>query len=120
MIGRAWRGDRERGVRRELALLGGLGLTSLAFRAVVELDSSGSQFLTQTLLGTFDGFALGMALAVVSVALAGRAGPAPAAIRLVTDRPLRAVARRLACFVAAAAIAGPDPAFLFASRRARG
>ena len=53
-------------------MLAGLGLASLGFRAAVEL-SGGAQYLTQTILGTFDGFALGMALAVVSVALAGRA-----------------------------------------------
>ena len=112
-LGRTWRGDRRRGVRRELAVLGALGLASLGFRAAIELRS-GAPFLTQTLLGTFDGFVLGMALAVGSVALAGRSIQ-PGAIRLVTERPLVPWAVALACFVAAAAVGGPDPAFLFAS-----
>jgi peptidoglycan/LPS O-acetylase OafA/YrhL len=109
-LGRAWRGGRRRGVRVELAVLGALGLASLCFRAAIEFGEQ-DQYLTQTFLGTFDGFALGMALAVVSVALAGRARQ-PAAVRLVTARPAVAWAVALACFVAAAAIGGPDPAFV--------
>ena len=112
-LGRAWRGGRRRGVRIELAVLAGLGLASLGFRAAIEFGS-GAPFVTQTLLGTFDGFALGMALAVVSVALAGRAHQ-PAAIRFVTARPAVPWAVALACFVAAAAVGGPDPAFLLAT-----
>jgi len=112
-LGRAWRGGRRRGVRAELAVLAGLGLASLGFRAAIELGD-GASYLTQTILGTFDGFALGMALAVASVALAdGR--ERPAAVRLVAARPAVAWALALACFAAAAAIAGPDPAFLFGS-----
>lgn len=109
-LSRAWRGGRRRGVRVELAVLGALGLASLGFRAAIELGS-GAQYLTQTLLGTFDGFALGMMLAVVSVALAGSERQ-PAAVRLVTARLALAWAVALACFVAAAAIGGPDPAFV--------
>ena len=109
-LGRAWRGGRRRGVRAELAVLAALGLASFGFRAAIELGD-GASYLTQTILGTFDGFALGMALAVASVALAdGR--EQPAAVRLVTARPGVAWAVALACFAAAAAIAGPDPAFL--------
>ena len=106
-LGRAWRGGRRRGVRIELAILGGLGLASLAFRAAIELGSD-AQYLTQTILGTFDGFALGMILAVASVALAGRSRQ-PAAIRLVTARPALAWAAALACLVLAAASAAPTP-----------
>ena len=112
-LGRAWRGGRRRGVRIELAILGGLGLASLAFRAAIELGSD-AQYLTQTILGTFDGFALGMILAVASVALAGRSRQ-PAAIRLVTARPALAWAAALACLALAAAIGGPDPAFVLAA-----
>ena len=75
-LGRVWRGGRRRGVRAELAVLAALGLASLGFRAAIELGD-GASYLTQTILGTFDGFALGMALAVASVALAdGREQPA--------------------------------------------
>jgi peptidoglycan/LPS O-acetylase OafA/YrhL len=112
-LGRAWRGGRQRGVRAELALLAGLGLASLGFRAAIELGD-GASYLTQTILGTFDGFALGMGLAVASVALAdGR--EQPRVIRLVAARPGVAWAVALASFGAAAAIAGPDPAFLLGS-----
>ena len=109
-LGRAWRGGRRRGVRAELVVLAGLGLASLGFRAAIELGD-GASYLTQTILGTFDGFALGMALAVASVALADGREP-PSAIRLVAARPALAWAIALAAFAAAAAIAGPDPAFL--------
>ncbi|MEO8688997.1 MAG: acyltransferase [Solirubrobacteraceae bacterium] len=109
-LGRAWHGGRRRGVRAELALLAGLGLASFGFRATIELGD-GATYLTQTMLGTFDGFALGMALAVASVALAHRSEP-PAVVRLVTARPGVAWAIALACFAAAAAIGGPDPAFV--------
>jgi peptidoglycan/LPS O-acetylase OafA/YrhL len=109
-LGRAWRGGRRRGVRIELAVLAALGLASLGFRAAIELGGE-DQYLTQTILGTFDGFALGMALAVISVAVAGRTRP-PAAVRFVAARPEVAWAVALACFVAAAAIGGPDPAFV--------
>ncbi len=109
-LGRAWRGGGRRGVRIELAVLAGLGLASLGFRAAIELGS-GAPFVTQTLLGTFDGFALGMGLAVVSVALAGRARQ-PAAVRFIAARPGAVWGVALACFVAAAAIGGPDPAFV--------
>ena len=109
-LGRVWRGGRRRGVRAELAVLAVLGLASFGFRAAIELGD-GASYLTQTILGTFDGFALGMALAVASVALAdGR--ERPAAVRLVAARPGVAWAIALACFAASAAIAGPDPAFL--------
>ena len=90
--------------RNELWVLAGLGVASLGFRAVVEL-SGGAQYLTQTILGTFDGFAIGMALAVVSVAQ-------PAGVRRLGARPGVAWAIGLACLAAAAAIAGPDPAFV--------
>ena len=86
--------------RTELWLLGALGLASFGFRALIEL-TEGPEYLTQTIFGTFDAFALGMALAVVSVA-----GLAVAA------RPYAMWALALACFVVAAAIAGPDPAFV--------
>jgi len=86
--------------RRELWVLGALGLASFGFRAVI-YATDGPQYLTQTILGTFDGFALGMALAVISVA--GR-GP--------RVRPALMWALGLACLVVAAAIAGPDPAFV--------
>ena len=93
--------------RNELWVLAGLGLASLGFRAAVEL-SGGAQYLTQTILGTFDGFALGMALAVVSVAQ-------PAVARRAGARPVAAWAVGLACLAAAAAIAGPDPPFVLAT-----
>jgi peptidoglycan/LPS O-acetylase OafA/YrhL len=86
--------------RTELWLLGALGLASFGFRAGIEL-TDGPEYLTQTILGTFDGFALGMGLAVLSVA--GRE---------VRARPAAMWALALACLVAAAAIAGPDPAFV--------
>lgn len=117
-LGRAWRGGRRRGVRAELAVLAALGLASLGFRATIELGD-GASYLTQTILGTFDGFALGMALAVASVALADER-ERPAAIRLVAARPGVAWAAALACFAAAAAIGGPDPAFLLGTETPAG
>jgi peptidoglycan/LPS O-acetylase OafA/YrhL len=63
----------------ELAVLGLLSFGSLGFRAAV-FDSS--PHLAYTLLGTFDWFALGMALAVVS-AVTAQAGVRPRAIALV-------------------------------------
>jgi peptidoglycan/LPS O-acetylase OafA/YrhL len=112
-LGRAWGGDRHRGVRAELALLALLGLASFGFRAAIELGG-GELYLTQTILGTFDGFAIGMGLAVASVALADRDAQ-PAVVRLVTRRPGLAWLAALAAFAAAAAIGGPDPAFVLAT-----
>jgi peptidoglycan/LPS O-acetylase OafA/YrhL len=94
--------------RSELWLLGALGLASFGFRAYIEL-TNGPIYLTQTILGTFDGFALGMGLAVLSVA-----GREP------RGRPALAWAAALLCLLAAAAIAGPDPAFVLTTNAPAG
>ena len=104
---------------RELALLGRARRWRRSAFGRRSSCGDGASYLTQTILGTFDGFALGMALAVASVALAdGR--EQPAAVRIVTARPGVPWAIALACFAASAAIGGPDPAFLLGRRRTRG
>ncbi len=70
---------RRRRLRTELAVLAGLGTASVAARGV-SLGAGGS-FLELTLAGTFAWFALGMALAVASVA------PMPRLTRVVAARP---------------------------------
>ena len=102
-LGRAWRRGRERGVRVELAALAALGVASFAFRCAIELGD-GAPYLTQTILGTSDAFALGMILAVLSVAGAPRLAAAA--------RPAVAWTAALAALAAAAAVAGPDPPFV--------
>jgi peptidoglycan/LPS O-acetylase OafA/YrhL len=68
----------------ELTALATLSAVSLAFRGY----ASGSRpHLGYTLFGTFDWFALGMALAVVSVALGQREGQAPTVVRLIERSP---------------------------------
>lgn len=54
-----------RSLSRELVLLAGFFIASLIFRAVMR--SPGDPVPTQNLLGTFDWFALGMLVAVISV-----------------------------------------------------
>ena len=68
----------------ELATLAMLSVISLAFRGY----AAGTRpHLGYTLFGTFDWFALGMALAVISVVLGQRVGPAPSAVRLIERSP---------------------------------
>jgi peptidoglycan/LPS O-acetylase OafA/YrhL len=96
-------------LRRELLLLGGLYVFSLAFRLAVTGGST-PDFLglparytivpgsvVTSLLGTLDWFALGMLLAVASVALEGRPRPAP--IRAVERYPSLFWGAALALFV---------------------
>jgi peptidoglycan/LPS O-acetylase OafA/YrhL len=93
-----------RRIRTELAALAALGTASVALRGV-SLASGGS-WLELTLVGTFAWFALGMALAVVSVAPAGRLQA------LVAARPgacwaLAGAAYLVLCLVLAEPAAGP-------------
>jgi peptidoglycan/LPS O-acetylase OafA/YrhL len=67
------RRDRAARVRLELGVIGGLGVASFVLRALTP-GSPASQ-IHITLAGTFDWFALGMLLAVVSAALAGGEPP---------------------------------------------
>lgn len=86
LIGRATAGlSRERWVRRELVLLGALGCASVAVRIWAHAHPTAG-YLRFTLLGTFYWFALGMGLAVVSVAQRGREERSPAT-GLVASRP---------------------------------
>ena len=82
-LARLSRGGRD-AVRTDLLALGALVLCCQAFRVYAHLD--GSPFLFQTLPATFDWFALGMALAVLSVAVAARERP-PGAVRFLAARP---------------------------------
>lgn len=70
-------------VGSEIAVLVVLSLLSLVFRSLV---SSSHSNLGYTLLGTFDWFAIGMALAVMSVAVA-HAGRPPRVVRLIELHP---------------------------------
>ena len=82
----------------ELTALTLLSLGALAFRAVV---SGSHPSLAYTLLGTFDWFAIGMALAVVSVFLA-ESGTRPRAIGLIDRYPSLCWAASASVLVSAA------------------
>ena len=71
-------------VASELVVLAVLSVVALAFRAVV---STSRPHLGYTLFGTFDWFALGMALAVINVAIGSSASRTPRIVRLVERRP---------------------------------
>lgn len=74
-----------RSVRAELALLAALGLASVVLRTA--LEAAGGGFVLQnTLAGFFGWFAIGMALATLSVAWWGRERESRA-LRVVVDRP---------------------------------
>jgi peptidoglycan/LPS O-acetylase OafA/YrhL len=74
-----------RSARRELAALGGLALVSIALRTA--LQSAGGSYVLQNTLACFlDWFAIGMALAVVSVATHGREASSRV-LSLVVRRP---------------------------------
>jgi len=94
---------RRRNARRlvtvELTVLAALSLGSLGFRAIV---SSAHPNLGYTLPGTFDWFAVGMALAVVSVAIA-QTGRTPRIVRLIEQRPGWCWVGAFGCLTVAAA-----------------
>jgi peptidoglycan/LPS O-acetylase OafA/YrhL len=73
-------------VRAEVAVVAGLYLLGWAFRAGARAFEGDVSTVFVTLPGLLDWFALGMGLAVASVALEGRARM-PAAVRLVERRP---------------------------------
>lgn len=79
--------DRSARIRSELWLLVLLSALAIGFRVWVKAEESGAPAsnLYSTLIGNFDWFALGMLLALASVAYEGR--PRPAAIRLVERFP---------------------------------
>ncbi len=81
-------------VRVEMIVLGVLVAGCMAFRAYAHASEHLTLFLT--LPATFDWFAIGMALAVASVAI-GRLGSTPRAVELVKRHPG-------ACWVAAVAV----------------
>jgi peptidoglycan/LPS O-acetylase OafA/YrhL len=93
---RLYADGRERAVRREFAWLGGLAVLSLVIRTLLHVADDGSHF-PNTLPGTFFWFALGMGLAVASVALEGRE-ESVGAVRLVIRRPWAAWAAGAALF----------------------
>ena len=68
----------------ELVTLGALSVFTLGFRGYA---STTRPHLGYTLLGTFDWFALGMALAVISVAVEQSSRRSPSAVRLVVRFP---------------------------------
>ena len=74
-----------RSARRELAALGVLALASIALRTALQY-AGGSFVLQNTLLCFFDWFAIGMGLAVVSVATHGREAASPV-LSLIVRRP---------------------------------
>jgi peptidoglycan/LPS O-acetylase OafA/YrhL len=74
-----------RSPRRELAALGALALASVGLRTALQY-SGGSFVLQNTLLCFFDWFAIGMGLAVVSVATHGREAASPV-LSLIVRRP---------------------------------
>lgn len=97
--------------RRGLAALGALSVATLVLRAVV-FRFGGPAWLNLTVVGLFDWFALGMGLALASVALAGRPTP-PSAVAWVADRPGVPWAAAAALFVLCAyALALPPEWFL--------
>ena len=93
-----WRVDR---IRLEVIVLTGLAVASLALRAI---DLSGSSsVLTASILENFDWFALGMLLAVLSVALQdGRR--VPAVIEAVRHRPAMCWLGALGLYLLVAAV----------------
>jgi peptidoglycan/LPS O-acetylase OafA/YrhL len=88
-----------RAVATEAWLLALVTLGSLIVRTVVERSSGYTVFVWATLPGTFYWFALGMALALASAALARRA-EVPASVRLVSRAPSAAWLVALALFAA--------------------
>jgi peptidoglycan/LPS O-acetylase OafA/YrhL len=88
---------RERMVRVELGTLAGLAVACLATRTV-EQAAGGGTIIPYTLLGTFDWFALGMGLAVLSVWVESLPR-VPRPVELVTRNPGACWAAALAIFL---------------------
>jgi peptidoglycan/LPS O-acetylase OafA/YrhL len=84
------------GVRGELAALAALGIASVALRTGLQA-AGGSYVLQNTLAGHFGWFAIGMALAVVSVDREGREDES-AVLRAIVRRPWLPWAAALAVF----------------------
>ena len=80
--------DRRAKLRSEIGLVILLYASAVLFRTIVKANEADlpASVLNATLLGTFDWFALGMGLAVASVALAGRARQ-PLPVRIVERLP---------------------------------
>jgi peptidoglycan/LPS O-acetylase OafA/YrhL len=80
-----------RSLRAEVAGLAGLALLSIAYKLVVLSGSDPQQVvITPWLIALpayLDQFALGMGLAVLTIHLRRRSGPAPALVRLIDRRP---------------------------------
>lgn len=96
-------------VRIELRVLAGLALASIVLRAITLF--SGGSVLELTLAGTFSWFALGMALAVLSVSWQRRPRE-PGAVRFIAARPLACWGIALAAFLALSAVLAPAHATL--------
>ena len=90
------RGRREM-VRNEAVLLGALTVASLIFRIVLGANAPDSEWVA-TLPAIFGWFAIGMALAIASAALHGRAEQ-PRAVRAIAHRPALCWLAALACFL---------------------
>jgi peptidoglycan/LPS O-acetylase OafA/YrhL len=111
-VGRALR-SRPRAVRLELMLLGALALGSIAARTIA-VGGSGSGTLGLTLVGTFAWFAVGMALAVVSAAVAHGSMRAPAV------PALGAWAGALGLYLVLCYVLGAPKVSVFLERRTHG
>ncbi len=96
-------------VRLQLVLLAVLGCGSLVLRV---LDQG--TVMQNSLLTHFDWFALGMALAVISVAFQGRTNP-PRIVHIVITRPVWCWAAALATYVAMCALLTDSPMHLYYS-----
>ena len=84
-LGRKWSAERK--VRVDLAVLAAIVLGCWAFRTYT-LSELQDKVYGGTLLGTVDGFAIGMSLAVISAAAEARVHILPRAQRFVVERPL--------------------------------
>jgi peptidoglycan/LPS O-acetylase OafA/YrhL len=75
-------------IRSEVIMLAVLATAAIAFRIILRATESGvpNSNLYFTVIGNFDWFALGMALALASVIVGGMERP-PAVVRLVERRP---------------------------------
>jgi peptidoglycan/LPS O-acetylase OafA/YrhL len=105
-------GDRRARIRSEIVLLVALYAGSIVFRTIVKANEGEipASVLNATLAGTIDWFALGMALALASVVVAGMERP-PAPVRLVERAPSACWAMALGLLLLAAYGIGLTGAF---------
>ena len=94
--------------RIQLAILGVLGLASILLGVARDPN------VTPSLLSYFDWFAIGMSLAVLSVALQGRARP-PAPVRFIAARPGAVWGIGLAVYLTLCVVLSSAPAFAYYS-----